>query len=77
MLYFIYVINELHAFFLGFWTMMAILLAGLYIAVCCGNDFINAINIFADKVNTYIDNWLFNSVESFVHDTISLPVDWI
>ena len=68
MLYFIYVINELHAFFLGFWTMMAILLAGLYIAVCCGNDFINAINIFADKVNTYIDNCYGATAEKLPND---------
>ena len=38
---------------------------------------INVTGIFSFDKNTSFDNWLFNSVESFVQDTISLPVDWI
>jgi hypothetical protein len=57
MLHFIHTINEWQAFFLGFWTMIALLTAGLYIIICCGNEFQYAYNIFAEKVNTYIDDY--------------------
>ena len=38
---------------------------------------INVTGIFSFDKNIPIDNWLFNSVKSFMYDSISLPVDWI
>jgi hypothetical protein len=46
---------DFHAFFLGFWTTIGLLLAGFYIMVCCGDDIRKAVDRFSDTCNNYID----------------------
>ena len=38
---------------------------------------INVTGIFSFEKDTPIDNWLCNSIESFMYDSINLPMDWV
>jgi hypothetical protein len=68
-IHFIHIINEGQAFFIGFWTMMSLLLAGLYIVICCGNDFRNGYNILTEKVDNYIDDYYGATAKKISNDT--------
>ena len=38
---------------------------------------INVTSIFSFEKDTPIDNWLCNNIESFMYESINLPVDWV
>ena len=44
-----------HAFFIGFWTMLAVLTAALYIFVYCSETFVNLLYKTCDEINEFID----------------------
>ena len=46
---------DYHGFYLGFWTTLAVLIAGSYIMLCCGDTIRKAFEQFGDKCNDYID----------------------
>jgi len=45
-----------HEFFLGFWTMIALLTAALYILVYCSERAVKMYEEFADNMNNKIDD---------------------
>ena len=44
-----------HAFFLGFWTMIALLTAALYVFVYCSESVTKWLDNTCDKINEFID----------------------
>lgn len=46
---------DTHAFFLGFWTTVAVIIAGAYIIMCCYEHIACLIYNAVDKINDYID----------------------
>jgi hypothetical protein len=46
---------DFHAFFLGFWTMLSVLTAALYIFVYCSESITKWLYNVCDDVNDYID----------------------
>lgn len=47
--------SDLHYFWLGFWTMFAILIAGFYVIIYCFDTLSRVIYKTCDDINDYID----------------------
>jgi hypothetical protein len=46
---------DIHGFFLGFWTMISLLSAALYVFVYCSESVTNWLDNTCDKINEFID----------------------
>lgn len=46
---------DFHAFFLGFWTMISLLTAALYVYVYCSESVIQWLDNKCDEINEFID----------------------
>lgn len=46
---------DVHGFFLGFWTMLSVVLSAFYIVMYCYESFNKAFDQTIDKINDYID----------------------
>ena len=46
---------DFHAFFLGFWTMISLLTAALYVYVYCSESVIQWFDNKCDEINEFID----------------------
>jgi hypothetical protein len=46
---------DVHGFFLGFWTMISLLFAALYVFVYCSESVTNWLDNTCDEINEFID----------------------
>jgi hypothetical protein len=69
--------NEIkHEFFLGFWTMIALLTAALYILVYCSERAVKMYEEFADNMNDKIDD-MYGAIAQklpFINNTPTIDV---
>lgn len=61
-----------HEFFLGFWTMLALLTAALYILVYCSERAVKMYEEFADNMNNKIDE-VYGAIAQKLPNNILIP----